>query len=407
MHVVSPERYRNKPVVTQHHKRKPVAAWLLLVLIVLGTANYLRPLPAATVSLHLPTTPAVTQPVINWPAAGQSAVAVQGYGLLGTSGAQQPLATASIAKVITALCVLEKQPLDVGQSGPTYTVDANDVNLYEEYAEQNGSVIPVEDGETMSESQALEAMMIPSANNVADSLVRWVFGSQTAYVDYATSFLRAHGLNQTTIGSDASGYDSSTISTASDLATLGLLTLKSPVLMQIASLKSVTLPVVGTVSNYDTVLGQNGIVGIKTGNNDADPGAFLFAARHNIAGHDIYITGAVLGQADLDTALQAATVLSDSAQEGFQQIVIATSKQNVGTVQTAWGETADIQTASSVSLLRWGATPVTESHVATFELGKLTIGNLKAVAGPASSKSNLVLSHALTKPSFWWRVTRH
>ena len=32
-------------------------------------------------------------------------------------------------------------------------------------------------GEQISQYQALQAMLIPSANNVADSLARWAFGS--------------------------------------------------------------------------------------------------------------------------------------------------------------------------------------------------------------------------------------
>ncbi len=133
--------------------------------------------------------------------------------------------------------------------------------------------------------------MLPSANNIADSLAAWVFGSHDAYAAYATAFLQSHGLNQTHVGSDASGFDPSTTSTASDLTALGLLALKSPVLMSIAGEKSADLPVAGTVRNYDEVLGQNGITGLKTGNNDADPGAFLFTGSATIGGKTIPLAG--------------------------------------------------------------------------------------------------------------------
>jgi len=407
MHVVSPERYRNKTPATHTQKQKPLFRWLLLVLLIAGFVNYVRPLPQATVTLQLPQTPGVTQPALTWPSSGQAAVAASGYGLLGTAGAQQPLATASIAKVIAALSVLQKEPLQPGSSGPTYTIDANDVHLYQEYADQNGSVVPVTEGESLSEYQALEALMVPSANNIADSLVRWVFGSQSAYADYATSYLRAHGINQTTIGSDASGYDSSTTSTASDLTTLGLLAVQNPVLMQITSQSKVTLPVVGKVSNYNTVLGQSDIVGIKTGNNDADPGAFLFASRQKVGTQEVYITGAILGQADLDSALSAATVLSDSAQKGFQAVTLAGKGQSVGHAQTAWGKTATIRTTSSVSLVRWAATPITETHAVKVSVKTKEAGNFKAYAGHSSAATTLELDHPLAGPSFWWRLTRH
>jgi D-alanyl-D-alanine carboxypeptidase (penicillin-binding protein 5/6) len=40
-------------------------------------------------------------------------------------------------------------------------------------------------GEELSEYQALQALLLPSANNIAETLARWAFGSIDAYNAYA------------------------------------------------------------------------------------------------------------------------------------------------------------------------------------------------------------------------------
>lgn len=379
-----------------------------MALVILAAAiNYFRPLPTPVATLGLKLPAGASQPALAWPGGGQAAVAASGYGLLGTNGDQKPLATASIAKIITTLCVLQKLPLQPGQSGPTYTVSADDVAIYNNYVAQDGSVMQVVAGEKLTEYQALEALLIPSANNVADSLVHWVFGSQTAYADYATAYLEQHGLDQTHIGSDASGFDPSTTSTASDLTSLGLLALKSPVLMQIAGEQQATLPVVGTVYNYDTILGQAGITGLKTGNNDADPGAFLFTASARYGGKEVLLTGTVMDADSLEAALASAVQLSASLQQGFEQTTIATPSQAVGRLQAAWGASSPIVTSGPLQLVRWKGTPLSETHRLDTGVRNGTIGQLKIAAGQAQSQTDLKLQHAVAGPSFWWRLTRH
>lgn len=404
MPVVNPARYQPRPAQRQ---RKPVVPVLLVAVLFLAIWNYVRPLPppVATLNMHVPSD--ASSVTIAWPVASQSSVAASGYGLLGTNGNQTPLATASMTKVIAALCVLEKQPLKIGQSGPSYTIGSTDVDIYNAYAAQYGSVLPVVQGEKLTEYQALEALMLPSANNVADSLTRWVFGSHDAYVTYTTNFLVQHGMNSTHIGSDASGFDPSTTSTASDMTTLGLLALKNPVLMQIAGESSADFPVVGPMGNYDTVLGENGITGLKTGNNDADPGAFLFTSNVQVGNRNILLTGAVMGAGDLDTALNGASSLSAELQKDFEEVDVTTANQTVGTMETAWGASSPIVTSGALQLVRWKATPLTQTHQIDTQKRQGTVGTVKISAGQVQTKTDLRLSKELTGPSFWWRLTRH
>ena len=403
MNVIEPARYQGRP---KPRRWWPYAVIPAAILILAGSVNYLRPLPASRATVHV-SVPVAATPVVQWPSAGQAAIAAERYGLLDTSGNQTPLATASTAKVITALCVLQRAPLSPGQTGPTYTVDADDVTTYDAYVAQDGSLLPVRQGEQITEYQALEALMIPSANNIADSLVRWVFGSQSAYATYASEYLQQHGLDNTRIGTDASGFDPSTTSTASDLTQLGLLALKNPVLVAIAGQEATVLPIAGRVTNYDTVLGQNGITGLKTGNNDADPGAFIFTATTTIGDLTIPLAGAVIGASSLNAALQESSQLAGSLEHGFEQVTVATAGRSVGTMRAAWGAAAPIVPVDSVRIVRWKATPVTASSHTDTHIRSGNIGSLKASAGPSNAHTSLKLGRPLAPPSFWWRLTRH
>jgi D-alanyl-D-alanine carboxypeptidase (penicillin-binding protein 5/6) len=74
-------------------------------------------------------------------------VVVPGLGVLGTSGEMTARPTASTAKIMTALLVLEDHPLQPGEAGPLVTVTAQDVVDYQMAAQDGQSVVPVTVGE--------------------------------------------------------------------------------------------------------------------------------------------------------------------------------------------------------------------------------------------------------------------
>ena len=71
--------------------------------------------------------------------------------------------------------------------------------------------------------------------------------------------------------------------------------MKSPALAHIVAMPQATIPVVGVVKNVNTQLGQDGVVGIKTGSTDDAGGCLLFAADLSVAGKKLRLIGAVLG----------------------------------------------------------------------------------------------------------------
>src|SRR6202022_3063452 len=119
-------------------------------------------------------------------------------------------------------------------------------------------------GETLTELEALEALLIPSANNIAETLARWDAGTVAAFVTKMNQHAADLHLAHTTFA-DPAGVSLQTVSTPSDLLLLGMAAMKDGVLAQIVGLPQATLPVAGTVYNVNAALGQSGIIGIKTG----------------------------------------------------------------------------------------------------------------------------------------------
>src|SRR5690348_6549623 len=171
---------------------------------------------------------------VSWPADGVSAADIGGFGVVAGPGATRPVPIASVAKVMTAYVVLHDHPLPGGGSGPDIAVQASEAAAYPSQARDGDSLVPVAAGETLTERQALEALLLPSADNVAWILARWDAGSQAAFVARMNATARRLGMTGTSY-TDPSGLDSSTTSTAADQVRLGVATMRVPALAAIAA----------------------------------------------------------------------------------------------------------------------------------------------------------------------------
>jgi D-alanyl-D-alanine carboxypeptidase (penicillin-binding protein 5/6) len=383
----------------------PALAILIGFLIFL----YTRPLPPVEpVSKIVSVTQ--TQPIdLPWPPAGQAALGAGGFGVLASHNTQSPLPIASIAKIITTLAILEKKPLAAGAQGPNVTFTQADVDLFNYYYANDGSVAQVSNGEVLSEYQALEAMLLPSANNMADSMARWAFGSVDAYVVFANEMVKNMGLSRTVVGG-ASGFDDKTTSTADDLVKLGIAAMDQPAIAQIVSQTSADIPVAGTVHNVNWLLGTDGVVGIKTGNTDKAGGCYLFAAKHTISGRQVTLVGAVLGLEQLNDAISLSRPIIESADSGFEEMTIINKGQVMGTYQTAWGQTSQAIAANDVKVLAWkgqAVKPLNEpQELKTPALAGITVGRAAAGSGQEVKGTPLILTKNLTSPSWHWRIFR-
>jgi D-alanyl-D-alanine carboxypeptidase (penicillin-binding protein 5/6) len=158
---------------------------------------------------------------------------------------------------------------------------------------QGQSVVTVRAGEQLTERQLLEALLIPSGNNIAQILATQVAGSETRFLAEMNAEARALGMDHT-IYTDPSGFDPSTVSTAADQLRVFRRAMRFPVFGQIVSMPDVTLPVAGTVTNYDPVIAE-GYAG-KTGSDSAAKGCLAFFTDVTVGGRRQTAVGVVLGQ---------------------------------------------------------------------------------------------------------------
>lgn len=384
---------------------------IILLVIYCAWALY-RPLPAMQPSLKLSAlsvkAPAST---LQWPAQGQSAVGVAGTSILEMHGDETPVPTASTAKLITALVVLQAKPLQPGQQGPTITLTPSDVAIYNNYVAQDGSLVKVQAGEQISEYQMLQTMMLPSANNMADSLAIWVFGSLKNYALAANQFLSEHGLVTSHVGNDASGLSPTTTSTAHDMVQIGELVMQNPVLSQIVEQPSATgIPVVGTIKNVNSLLGTNGIIGIKTGNSDQAGGAFVSASKATINAKSVTIITAVMNAPGLWQAMNGSLPLIKSAQTNFKQVTVAAKGSPVAVYKQPWGGNVTATADKSLSLQVWGGSTVAaKAKLQNIKPGGSAGQTVGSVTIPPSTlndqlSSTVSLQNAPSKPSVSWRL---
>ncbi|WP_051939970.1 D-alanyl-D-alanine carboxypeptidase family protein [Phaeacidiphilus oryzae] len=230
-----------------------------------------------------------------WPRSGQGAYAIDG-GRPAASPDQRPVPIASVAKVMTAYLVLKHDPLEGTEDGRVFVVGRGDVEDTERRRMEDQSVVAVLAGERLTERDALMAVLLPSANNIAALVARQVAGSEASFVAEMNATAKALGISRTTY-TDPSGYDAGTVSTALDQLRLAETAAGDPTLAAMMATRDYVLPVAGSVRNTDTLLGRDGFLGMKTGSDAAAGGSFMFRARWRGAdGREVTVIGVVLGQ---------------------------------------------------------------------------------------------------------------
>jgi len=233
--------------------------------------------------------------VIGWPADGTSAADVSGIGVLDGPGATRPVPIASVAKLMTAFVILRDHPLSGASPGPEITVTPAEAAAYPAEAQDGDSLVAVASGEVISERQALEALLLPSADNMAWILAGWDAGRQAAFTAKMNAAARRLGMTGTRY-TDPSGLDPATVSTAADQVRLGAAAMRVPALAAITALPWAVVPVAGVIRSTNTLLGADGIVGLKTGSTQAAGGCLLAAAWEDVRGRDTLVVAAAFGQ---------------------------------------------------------------------------------------------------------------
>ena len=398
---------RRRPGVVR--RRVGVIALLALVVAVGGYVPLalLSPLAPAAADVAAYTAPAEASPDLTFPAYGATAVEAIGWDdSLTTSGDERPRPIASISKVVTALVVLDEKPLD-GGDGPTLTFGPAEAALVDAYRAQNGKVAPMAAGQALTERQVLEVMLIESANNYAEVLARWAFGSDQAFVDAAAAWLADHGLTSTTLV-EPTGLSPQNTSTSTDLIELGRLALADPDVARTVGTTTTTVPGIGEISNSNELLGLDGVVGIKTGTLDEAGACLLFAADYTIGGQQVTVVGAMLGGVDHDQLDRDVQALLASVADRFRTVTLTTRGDAFADYDLPWGDAARAVAAEDASVLVWGDETV-EASVETDDVGAAPagtrVGDVTFTVDGERHVVPLELDATIGEPGAWWRLT--
>lgn len=380
---------------------------LFLVSVLYVTGSLFAPMPATAAVVDHENALAQPAAQLAWPGFGASAITALDYpGADYSHGSDQSMPIASMTKTITALVVLAKKPLKAGDDGPSITFTKADVTVWNEVVAEGGSWAPVVAGTSMSEKQALEAMLVPSANNYAISLATWAYGSINAYLAAAKAWIASHNLSGTHVV-DASGLDPGSSSSTKDLIAIGKLVMADPVLPSIVATKEANLPGAGDQKNTNVLLGVDGIDGIKTGNTDQAGNCLMFSADITVGTNKIRVLGVVLGAPTHDDLFASVQSLLTSMRAGFHVVDASTKGQVFGSYTTVWGANSKLVATSTKSFLVWSDTPITVSlQTRPVQLGSAgdVVGQVVFTANGKTQTADLALKTKLPDPGFWWRL---
>jgi D-alanyl-D-alanine carboxypeptidase (penicillin-binding protein 5/6) len=352
-------------------------------------------------------------PVLAWPHEGQAAVEVEGVGSFGASGGDTPVPIASVAKVMTAYLTLREHPLAAGEDGFVVRITPAEVAEDKQRLALGESTVPVKAGERITERQALQALLLPSANNIAALLARYdARGLTTAFVARMNSTARKLGMSSTTY-TDPSGFDDTTVSTAPDQLKLARVAMRVPVFAEIVDEPSAELPGVGRIANYNGLLGAGGYVGVKTGSDRAAGGCFVFAKRVTIGDRRLMMLGVVLGQQGsslIEAALASAGLLGNSAAASLRVATVLPVGTDVLSASAADGRGTRGVTGGALREIGWGGLRLPVHIVVSPSMRTLRAGESMATVairgGASAVRTRAVAMRSVGGPSLGWRL-RH
>ncbi|MEU9007625.1 hypothetical protein, partial [Streptomyces sp. NPDC048551] len=405
------------PLRTAVRRFKIYAPIVLLLAIVLAVVQLVRPLPAPKLRMTAKSTYAFPggAPELPWPTEGQASMAAAGLGTIGSFGEQKPVPIASVTKSMTAYIILRDHPFKKGEKGAMIDVDKTaETEGQKDKSDNESTLNTVKEGDKISAYDAVAALMIPSANNIARLLARWDAGSQEAFVKKMNDTAKELGMTNTTY-TDPSGLDATTVSTAEDQVKLGLKIVEIPALVDITRMPSWVDPSGKTWPNWNRLVPYNDSLGIKTGTTTKAGGNLLFAAQKKVGDTNQLIVGAVLGQHKppiIDTVIGASKTLLVATQKSIEGATVVKKGDVVGYVDDGLGgrtpvvATADVQAVGWSSLtvalkLGDGGTKIPQTAKAGTRVGVLTVGE-----GASQVKVPVALQRELAAPGAGSKLTR-
>ncbi|MEU3791901.1 D-alanyl-D-alanine carboxypeptidase [Streptomyces fructofermentans] len=407
------------PVRTLLRRVKIWTPLVLLLVVVFAVAQAVRPLPTPELTLTADESYRFEgdKASLPWPDEGQGWMDVNGIGTVDTFGEQKPVAIGSVAKAMTAYVILKEHPLKAGEDGESIPVDAKAETEGGYDKDGESTLNTVKEGDTLTEKDALAAIMIPSANNIARLLARWDSGgSEDAFVDKMNAAAEDLGMKNTTY-TDPSGLKETTVSTAEDQVKLGNELVRMKALVDITKLPSWVDPSGKKWDNYNRLVPYNNAIGIKTGSTTKAGGNLLFAATQEVGGENVIVVGAILGQHTppiIDTVNAVSKEAMIAAQEALTSRKILKKGDVVGYVDDGLGGRTPVVATKDVSAVGWAGqtvrlklgedgTKIPHEAKAGTVVGTLSVGG--GTTGDAVEVP-VALQSDLTEPGYGTKVTR-
>ncbi len=198
--------------------------------------------------------------------------------ILGAKNAQYRFSAASTTKLMSIL---------VASSYFKFTD-----TIVASHAGTEGVMIGLKPGDRLTFEHALYAMLLPSANDVAQAVADNYPGGKPAFIQAMNDKARELHLERTTFADPAGLEDDSGYTTAQELTHIASVFVENKAIAHIASIQSATIPVdgIGMVKlvNTNLLLGYKGINGLKTGTTEGAKEVLVTSLP--LRGHTIIIT---------------------------------------------------------------------------------------------------------------------
>ncbi|RUQ97544.1 D-alanyl-D-alanine carboxypeptidase family protein [Labedella endophytica] len=385
-----------------------VATGTLVILAVglYGPATLLGPLPETTVSDIAPPAVQGSAPVL--PSDGASALTEDVEGTpLAVAGDTEPVPMAAATKVIAALVVLDEHPLAASDEGEVVPITSADFLSYRDYQAAGARTVTVYTDDQWTERGMLQALLLGSSNNHADTLVRWAFGSVDEYLVAARAWLAENGLDDITLA-DATGLSEESAGTAADLSVVAALALQDPAIDSILTSEVDGLPSRRGIENTTTYLPELGITGVSRSYTDAAGICLLFRVSVEVGDETYHAYGAILRQADWDSLEASVRALVEQARTAVVDEPLVDVGTPLVSIKTPWGETVTASAGSSVSAPHWSlGTPLVRTTVEPVEASGpgTVVGSVEVTAGGRTETAPLKLDARLQDPGVLWRLT--
>ncbi len=376
------------------------------VLIAFLVFAYLSPLPKINPTPTFKSLTIKNNQPISWAKSGNQAIGIVDYGVSNHTGSLIPSPVASTIKTLLALSVLSKKPLSINQQGPNIVINQADLASYNSDLALGESVAKVQPGEIITEYQALQALLIASANNFAQILANWAFGSTSNYITYANQYAKSLGMNETTV-SDDSGYSTATTSNAVDLVILGQKAIANPVIASIVKQYTAVIPVAGMISNYNTNVDpyiNKQINGIKTGNTTEGGGNYIYSGGY--MGYEI--VGSIVDAPNLSTSLAEGPKILAEYEKLIKIKTLVPINQEVGYYTLPWGNRIAVYSPSNIYLpIEPNVRYSIKLDLNPFKISQKTTGvagYLNVIANQKNHQYPILFRNTYKSPSFWWRI---